>query len=423
MTTYPFSRGFRLKIIALCLNNSWFASIGKAVIIPEYFESEDEEDIIRAILEYQEAYGKVPRDPDDVLVLCKGEHEETILTVFDEQYDYDTSLVKDVVVQWAREQAAKIAILDSVDDVKKGDLSKVLERIEDAVSVGSELSIQGLDVFRDLDQWLYDQWVGKVRTGWPHIDMHLEGGLGTGELGTILAPSNRGKSMALVNIAYGAAGIGSGKNVVIFTHEMADKIYAKRCAARMMFRFPKRMENLGAYEEEFNELAEKLVPGNIRVIGGSNMNLTQMDAALERLHAEGYDFDLIIDDYPDLLVPVRGRNQRRFELTEIYEGYRRLANKYSVPAWAASQTNRKAYGKDIITEADIAEDIGKVNISDVVLAICQTKKEAEEERCRLFLAKVRDGLRNAMFDAKFYPRQQAIISTNKTRRKDRGIDA
>lgn len=423
MTTYPFSRGFRFKIIALCLNNSWYAGVGKTVIIPEYFESEDEEDIVRAIQEYQEAYGRVPVDPDDVLVLCEGKHENVILTIFDEKYDYDTSLVKDVVVQWAREQAAKIAILESVDDVKKGDLSRVLERIEEAVSVGSDLATQGLDVVRDLDQWLYDQWVGKVRTGWPHIDMHLEGGLGAGELGTVLAPSNRGKSMALVNIAYGAAGIGSGKNVVIFTHEMADKVYAKRCAARMMFRFPKRLDNLGAYEKEFNELAAKLMPGNIRVIGGSDMSLVQMDAALERLHAEGYNFDLIIDDYPDLMTPTKSRNERRFELTEIYEGYRRLANKYSVPAWAASQTNRKAYGKEIITEADIAEDIGKVNISDIILAICQTKKEMEGERCRLFLAKVRDGIRSTMFDAKFYPRQQAIISTNKTRRKDRGTNA
>lgn len=420
--TSTFSRGFRLKIIALCLNNSWFTQVGRSVITTDYFESEDEIDIVEAIIQFYEAYGRVPGDPIDILHICEGKHEETLFKIFDEKQGLDGSLVKDVVVQWAREQAAKIAILESVDDVNRGELGAVLERLEEAVAVGQDLETQGLDVVRDLDSWLYGQWAGKVRTGWPHIDIHLEGGLGAGELGTILAPSNRGKSMALVNIAYGAAGVGSGKNVVIFSHEMADKIYAKRIAARMMFRFPTRTGDLGEYEDEFRELARKLMPGNIRIIHGTQMTLAQMDGAIDRLTAEGYPPDLIIDDYPDLLVPVRHRKEKRFELSANFEGLRRIASKWEVPVWAASQVGRKAYTKEVITEADVAEDIGKINISDVVAAICQTKDEADEDRCRIFLAKVRDGLRNMMYDAKFYPRQQAIITTNQTKRKD-GIDA
>lgn len=424
-TTYPFDRDFRLKIIALCLDNEWYSRVGRSVILPEYFEVEDEIDISRAISEYYEAYGKVPSDPDDVLVMCKGEYQETIDQVFDKKYE-QLLLARDKGVQWAREQAAKIAILDSIEDIQGGDLRTALERIEEAVKVGSDLGRQGLDVVDDVALWLYDQWVGKVRTGWPHIDQHLEGGLGVGELGTILAPSNRGKSMALINIAYGAAGLGSGKNVVIFTHEMSEKVYAKRIGARMTFRFPKRstgFEGLKDYEYLFRDMAEVLMPGKIRVIGGSSMTTVQIEASLERLIGEGFEFDLIIDDYPDLIVPARKRKERRFELSDTYEWYRRLGEKFRVPVWAASQTNRNAYNKEIIMEQDIAEDIGKVNISDVIVAICQTKKEADEDRCRLFMAKVRDGLRNVMFDAKFYPRQQAIITTNKTVRKDRTNNA
>ena len=417
MTVYPFNRGFRLKIIALCLDQSWFVRIGRSLIIPDYFDSVDEQDIVTGIFEFFEAYNRIPTDPDDLLVLCKGEHEELILTIYEERLEYDIALVKDVVIQWAREQAAKNVILESVDDVQRGDLSRVLTRMEEAVAIGSDLASPGINVVRDVDKWLYGQWIGKVRTGWPDFDLHLEGGLGAGELGTVLAPSNRGKSMALVNIAYGAAGIGSGKNVVIFTHEMSEKIYAKRIAARMMFRFPKRIGNLSEYEEEFLGLATKLLPGNIRIIGGSNMTTLQVEAALERLKAEGYNFDLIIDDYPDLLLPPTQRQQRRFELSDTYKWYRALGDKYGVPVWAASQTNRGAYKKKVISEEDIAEDIGKVNISDVIVAICQTQEEADDERCRIFLPKVRDGLRNVMFDAKFYPAQQAIIMTNVTDRR------
>jgi hypothetical protein len=397
----------------------WFSRVGHHVVKAEYFEAEDERAIAGAILNYNTAYGRVPVDPEDVIVLCDGEYDNTVYEVFENLDDYETSLAKDVVVQWAKEQAAKNAILESVDDVQRGNLSAVLERMEKAVVVGDDLVSPGLDVIADTDQWLYRQWIGKVKTGWPHVDIHLEGGLGEGELGVILAPSNRGKSMALVNIAYGAAGIGSGKNVVIFTHEMSQNVYAKRVAARMLFRFPSRDGDLAVYEYDVKETAKKLMPGKIRVIGGMRMTMHQIEASLERLKAEGFDFDLIIDDYPDLIVPSQRREQKRFELSEIYEWYRGIGNMYGVPTWAASQTNRGGYNKEVITESDIAEDIGKVSISDVIIAVCQTRKEAMDEQCRLFLVKVRDGTRGVMFDAKFYPMQQSIISTGFTRRRKR----
>ncbi|KKN62973.1 hypothetical protein LCGC14_0506830 [marine sediment metagenome] len=421
MSIYPYNRQFRLKIISLCLDDAWMSRTGSVIISPDYFESDDEIEIVTAILEYYKLYKQAPTDPDDITVLCNGEYGDTIYTIFEE--DYDLHLAKDVAVQWAREQAAKIAILESIDDVKRGRLAQVLDRIEEAVSVGDDLAFPGIDVIDDIDIWLYQQWIGKIKTGWPHVDIHLGGGLAAGELGIILGPSNRGKSMALVNIAYGAASIGSGKNVVIFTHEMSYKVYAKRLAARMLFRFPTVGGDLTVYEADVKNVAKKLMPGKIRIIGGMRMTTNQIEVALDRMIAEGYDFQLIIDDYPDLVIPPRFRKERRFEITETYEWFRRTAEKYNVPVWGASQANRAAYRKEVVSLEDIAEDIGKVNLSDIVVALCQTRKEEEKDRCRLFLAKVRDGVKGAMFDAKYYPRQQAIITTGITKRREKEIDA
>jgi ribosomal protein S6E (S10) len=60
---------------------------------------------------------------------------------------------------------------------------------------------------------------------------------------------------------------------------------------------------------------------------------------------------------------------------------------------------------------DIAEDINKVSIADVVISICQTKEEKDSSRCRLFTAKIRDGVSGAAFAAKFYGGMQAIVTT------------
>lgn len=152
------------------------------------------------------------------------------------------------------------------------------------------------------------------------MDQILEGGLGVPEFGLILGPPNSGKSMALINIGYGAASLGSGKNVVHFTHEMSMEQVAKRYAARMTFRFPTKEGNLQAYADNLYEVAKKMMPGKIRIIGGAyKMTTGEVESHMDRLVAEGFEPDLIIDDYVDLILPPKHYNERRFELSATYE--------------------------------------------------------------------------------------------------------
>lgn len=421
MVTYPYNRNFRIKILSLCLNPLWMSQYGASIVLPNYFEREDEEQVAAAILEYYTKYGRVPRDSEDVIALCGDEHDELIYDVFDSAYD--TDLAVDLVVQFAKEQAAKIAILESIDDVKVGNIQRAIERMESALAVGDNLHFPGIDVVADSDKWLYDLWVNKVPTGWHHVDMLLEGGLGVGELGLIMAPTNRGKSMALINIGLGAAGLGSGKNVVHITHEMSDKVVAKRYAARMTFRFPSRNRSLEAYDDELQKVARRLVPGKIRVLDLGRSSLDGVKANLDRLVAEDYDIGLIIDDYPDLLGVAKDRRyaERRFELSHIYAEFRELGRRYSCPVWAATQSRRSSFSKEIITLEDIAEDIGKAHIADVIIALCQTREEEMADVCRLFMAKVRDGGKHRMFRAKFSGQSQSIVTTGVVREKEKDV--
>jgi replicative DNA helicase len=218
--------------------------------------------------------------------------------------------------------------------------------------------------------------------------------------------------MALINIGFGAASIGSGKNVVHFTHEMSVAQVAKRYAARMTFRFPHRDDDLNAYEDELVEAARKLMPGRIRIIGGAErMTIEQLQSHLDRLIAEGFEPGLIIDDYADLIKPSQRYTDRRFELSANYENLRALSFRYC-PIWTASQTTRGALNKEIVTMADLAEDIGKAAICDVLVAMCQTREELESDQCRLFMAKIRDGSKKVpLIQCKFYGASQAIVST------------
>lgn len=429
--TYSYSRGFRLKLIALCLDPIWVSRVG-SLIEPTYFDNEQEMRVARALREYREAYKHPPTDPDDVLALVNPaddeeteQYEDLIYDVFEAADEHDLALAGDVAVQWAREQAAKIAILDSIDDVKRGRLSDVLERIRAVLDIGNDISNVGLDFHIDVKQWVHDAFVEKVPTGLTHIDDYLDGGLGLGEMGLILSPTNKGKSMSLVNKIVGAAGYPARVNVAVFTHEMKPEIYAKRIGARIIFRFPTRGDDLDEYEAEVTHAARLLLPGKIRIIGGAaRMSTHQIEDHLERLHTEGFKVGLIVDDYIDKIIPIARRNDKRHELSDLAEWFRSLCGQWNVPGWTASQVTRGSYTKEIITLSDIAEDIGKANIADVIMALCQTPEEDKKDRCRLFMAKVRDGARaGAMFDAKYYPKSQAIITTGLSKRREDETDA
>lgn len=430
MDKYSQSYDFRKKIIALLLDSRWLNIYGSTLIVPEYFDTVQEQSIVRAILTYHKSYKKPPGDVADVMALVEDdeyydEADDLIHELFDGVGDLD--LPSDIVKRFAKEQAMKIAILDSVPDINSGNINAAVVKVTDASKVGDVLLAPGIDIVQDVDKWLYDLWANRVRTGWLQVDQMLDGGLSggieTAELGVIMAPPNQGKSMALVNIGYSAASIGSGLNVIHFTHELSAPVVAKRYAARMIFKFVRSADDKDEYKKDFLDAARKLMPGKIKVIGGARkMRVNEMASHIDRLVAEGFNPGLIIDDYADLLVPERQRSQKRFELSDIYTDLRAMAGEYGTPIWTATQSTRGSLNKEVITMADIAEDIGKAAIADVIIAVCQTSEEYRMERCRLYMVKVRDGEKHAMIDAKYYGKSQAIVSTGFTKRKEEDED-
>jgi replicative DNA helicase len=420
MSVYNFERRFRLKIIANMLNNMWMAKYGNAIILPEYFESEDEVTIVKTIRDYRDAYNKSPIDSDDLTALAGPEYGELINYVYDLYESGECELAADEALKFAKQQAVKLAILEGVDDINKGDLDTPIVRMQEALKIGDNLLSTGIDPILDSDKWLFTYYDTKVATGQYHLDTALDGGLSAGELGIIMSGINVGKSMELINLGVGAASIPNGKNVVHFTHEMRPAQVAKRYAARMLFRFPQREDNLIEYQDDLYEKARRLLKGKIRIIGGAyKMTTVEFESHMDRLIGEGYEPGVIIDDYLDLMQPPKHYSERRFELSAIYEWARATGEKYNCPFWTATQSNRGAYSKEVIGIADIAEDIGKAAIADVLIALCQSYDELQLGQCRFFIAKNRDAPKQgkSLIGCKYYGASQAIITTDFVKRK------
>jgi replicative DNA helicase len=417
---YEFSEGFQLKILALMARDKGFYVIYKDVLKPKYFRKDIHIDIARIIHDhYERELDRAKRkgtevNPPTLEVLweeirklthnnerkkkLKQQYEDTAVDIWEVDLS-DAEYIKESVIAFGKRAAMEHAILESVEEIEKGtqDYAIIEERIRAAIMVGEDISDLGMDYFEQAPERMemYSQGTDGVRrvpTGLGGLDRVLKGGLGEGELGVIIAPPNRGKSFALINI--GAGGVSEGYNVAHYTLEMPEKQVAKRYDNRLLkkdFNYLKENSSkaLTALMNLHKHMKGKLI---IKKYKTNECSVDTIRSHLTRLYMEkGFKPDVIIVDYADLLKPRRSYSDKRFELESIYLDLRDLGDEYKCPVWTASQANRGALDKKVITIADLAEAFNKANIADFMVALCQTVEEKRDGIMRWHVAKHRDG--------------------------------
>ena len=108
--------------------------------------------------------------------------------------------------------------------------------------------------------------------------------------------------------------------------------------------------------------------------------------------------DVILVDYADLLKPKARREDRRFELTDLYENLRGLAGELQIPIWTASQSNRMSVGSRVLGIDSVAEDFNKVAIADIAITVNQTREEIIGHRLRYIVVGSRIGESNVVVE-------------------------
>jgi replicative DNA helicase len=233
--------------------------------------------------------------------------------------------------------------------------------------------------------------VTTIPTGIMDLDSYLRnGGLGAKELGVILAPTSRGKSMFLKHIA--EHNLRQNRNCLIFTLEMSEDRYLERfdmsLAEVTASELTSRQEHVEKVLTEKEEVFKSRL--HIKEYGSKRATVSTLMAYTERLKNGGFYPDFIVIDYADELSAETTFKEERHNISHIYKTLRGWAVEENVPIWTASQANRASLAKKVVTVGDVAEDFSKAQIADVILALCQTKKEYDEQQMRIFIAKNRD---------------------------------
>ena len=303
-----------------------------------------------------------------------------IKRVEDEQYIKDTSL------DFCKKQKLKEALMESVDLIQKSSYDEVRKVIDTALKLGTDNNF-GHEFLKDFELRYEIKTRNPISTGWEKIDALTGKGLGSGELGVVIAPTGAGKSMVLTHL--GSQGIKAGKNVVHYTLELSEAVTGQRydsCISKIPLNalFHQKEEVL----ESINDLGGTLV---IKEYPTKTASTNTIRAHLEKLKKRNHRIDMILVDYADLLKSTTRFTEKRNELESIYENLRAIAQEYKCPVWTASQTNRTGLNAEIVTMESISEAFNKCFVSDFICSISRTVRDKNANTGRMFIAKNRNG--------------------------------
>lgn len=303
----------------------------------------------------------------------------------------DNAIIENATKDFVQRNLVKIAILKGLEALDKPitDFAEVNDHISQAMAISTEKDADYYQYFHDTLDRIDDDKLTRISTGIPTLDKILGGGLTQGSLTVFLAPPERGKTLALVNIA--TAALYRGLTVGYLTLELSERWVARRFDLRISGRSitllrndPTRIKNpLAALRKNGCSLV-------IKDYSADNPRIEDLRSFIinyQNRHKQ--NFDLLCVDYADLISPSRNYKQERFGIKEVYTNLRRLGLEFNFPIVTASQANRKSSNKLIVTMEDFAEDYAKAAISDVVIAICQTPEELESDMSRLYVCKNR----------------------------------
>jgi len=228
---------------------------------------------------------------------------------------------------------------------------------------------------------------GFMSTGLKWLDRVFGGGVGSGELAIVMAPTNGGKTTWLLWLA--GLGVLAGKHVVFITLETPAREIVGR-VHRML-----------TESDPVNKVKWKKIAGKIKK---QRCDLTVLEFPPHTITTEDLSaklperIDLLLVDPPDsMLTRDRALAVDYFGIGSVYLGLKGIGMERKIPVWTSSQVNRTGYEESSIQTHHVEGSLRKMTDSDQVISLQQSDKSADPETglcyARLNVAKNRYGVR------------------------------
>lgn len=405
---YEFSDNIQRAILYYLKGSKDFYHQIVNLVDPDYFEFPSHAKIFCAVRDYFEEYGKLPNDDFILQDLKKAlgaresiseyEDELDLINNLDERTTDNPEYILDQVELFAKNEAMKQAISDSILLVKEDRVEEIESVVKKALLISRDVDT-GQNYFGDFSQrWdrtFNKEKSDKYRTVLPALDKSLEGGLGKKELAMVIAPPGVGKSLYLVN--QGVQSMIEGRKVLYLSLEMSEDKIAQRFDSVMtlvpQFKLKKEStaltvkERLGMFQDEFpgSDLRIKEFP-----TGTASAN-TLRNLLVQMKNYDDFEPDLVIIDYLELLRPTRNIEAEYQAQQRVAEEVRGVAMEHNILIWTATQTNRQGRMVKVITDAELGDSYGKIRTCDFAISLNQSEEEFDNGTMRGFVVKSRNG--------------------------------
>ena len=402
-TLSKYGQSFQSKVVSALITDNKFLDTISEITTPKFFENDANKWIISEILSYHEEYRKPPTLDVFKSQLSKVDNEvlkktvvEQLRHVFTNIGNVDLDYIKNEFTSFCINQNLKGVILQSVDLLKAGSYDRIKDLVDSAMKVGQQTDL-GMDYIEDYDERMEDLKRTTVPTKWQPINDLMDGGLGPGELGVVVAPSGVGKTWILT--AIGAEAVRNGLSVVHYTMELSEHYVGARYDT--VFTGIPSVELKDKKEEvkgKIKNLRGKLL---IKYFPPKGVTVKKLQTHIEKMITLDNKPDVIIVDYADLLLSHSNKSDSTYaEQGGVYIDLRGMSGELEIPIWTASQTNRSAIDSEVIEADKIADSYAKVMNADFIMSWSRKSKDKLNDTARAHIMKNRFGPDGITFPCK-----------------------
>jgi replicative DNA helicase len=380
------------KVIYSFLKNRQFLLNIRDVVELEYFTHPGHYWIVDNILKYFDKYHinptleyfkiEVKKVENEILQTAIKEQLKSIYSLINEDQEY----VEKEFDNFCINQKLKKALLDSVELLNQGDFEGIRFNIEQAIKAGQDKNL-GLEYVKDIERRYRDEERKIVPTPWTEINRLLQGGLGKGDFGLIYGNPGGGKSWCLV--AIGCLALTLGYKVIHYTLELSEDYVGQRYDA-CLTSIP--VQELKDHLEKLPEFLSKYENNIIiKEYPAKSASLSTIKAHHQKCKYLGFDADVILLDYVDLLKPPKSRKSNKEEIDDLYYGTKGLAKEIQIPLWSVSQVNRSGAREEVLEGDRSSGSYDKLMVVDFAMSLARTTKDKVKGTGRIHIMKNRYG--------------------------------
>lgn len=401
-THFNFDKTFQEKIVqAMIMDRTWASQFAEVLDV-NFFEPAYLKLIADRYVNYYMSFKEFPSQEllrtilidnlkSDKDSLHRAQVQQFLVKLAKNEDLGDLPYVKERALEFCKKSGLQMALEKSVELIVNEDYDKVAAVIKTALAAGTATT-KGLELSEDIDARYSDTFRKCVPTGISELDQKkiLNGGLGGGELGVVVAPTGVGKSHWLV--AMGANAVKQGKNVLHYSFELRERAVGIRYDSNMM---DISSSDLSAYLPEIKEhykVNQQYGKLFIKEYPTSTVTCHQIRNHIDRLATIGFRPHMIIIDYAGIMRSSERYDAPRFEIKRIFEELRALALDLDLPIWTATQSNKEGANADIVDLTNMAEAYAQAHICDFVVGISRKSAQKSTGYGTLFIAKNRAGM-------------------------------